>query len=219
MKKFLLLFLLCGLVPQAWSAPRVTLEEILTNSMPKGRYLLKDETIEISAFPKNLAEFVALRDQISDNPKGGVVMMIAAMKIYAEDENLGIQLFTIALDRSQLIRSVSKPNYKKFIPSTQATYFIRQIATHPYLFGIYIQGTKTKNAYALPSKPPYVFRFAQATVSGNDKITLYVATTSGNRPRPVTLKRNNRGVWKAVGISSLFVGPMKVPPRQVDDDL
>ncbi len=217
--KRLILLLLIGMSGQMWGAPLVTLEELLTNGTRNGRYLLKDESFTLESIPQSLEEFVALRDEIADNPKGGVAMMIVAMKVYAEDEELGTKLFTIALDRSALIRSVSKPNYKNYIPSTQSMYFIRQIATHPYLAGIYIEGTKAKTAYVLPQKPPYILRFAQATVSDKDEITLYVVTTSGNRPRPVKLKKNNRGIWKAIGFSSLFVGAMKAPKYQVDDDL
>jgi hypothetical protein len=52
-------------------------------------------------------------------------------------------------------------------------------------------------------------------------VKLYAYTTSGNMARPISLKKNNRGIWKAYGFSSLFVGVSKTPPKKesVDDEL
>ncbi len=42
--------------------------------------------------------------------------------------------------------------------------------------------------------------------------------TGAATPRPVTLKRNDRGVWKAYEWSSLLVG-VRPPVLKIEDDL
>ena len=59
----------------------------------------------------------------------------------------------------------------------------------------------------------------QLTFRKDTDVSLYAFTTSGNFPRPLTLKKNNRGIWKVTNVSSLFVGVSKLPAKKVDDDI
>ncbi len=97
-------------------------------------------------------------------------------------------------------------------------YLVRQMDRAPYLGNIYMAGTVPENGYKLPA-PPWVLTFRQATVESEDTVKLYANTTSGNMARPISLKRNDKGIWKAKEYSSVFVGVSKQPRNAVSDDL
>jgi hypothetical protein len=210
----LLLLLSCPLLAQKG---RVPLADVLKKMRP-GYYLLSKETINIKALPSTVDRFIKMRDKLATSPKGGYAMFVVAMILYARDETLGTRCFITIMDRSYVKQGGRGIKYKGYTLNRNGTRFFRYLKTHPYLGHIYIQKTDVRNKYALP-KGNYTIRFNQATVRGKNRISLYAFTTSGNRPRPITLQKNNRGLWKAYGFSSVFTGPAKVPETIVDDDL
>jgi hypothetical protein len=173
------------------------------------------ETVAIDYIPENLDQFLTLRDEIATTPEGGAVIFIIAMILYNQDQEMGLQAFTIALDRDQL----SEGNvYKGFKPYSSWYYFFGQLEYFEYLGRVYIDGTDYSDAYALPDSP-YSFVFTSKQETGENTVKLFVQTTSGNMPRPLSLVVNNRGLWKVSEASSLFVGVSKTPPDNTDDDL
>ena len=52
----------------------------------------------------------------------------------------------------------------------------------------------------------------------DERAKLFVFSSGADSPRPVTVKKNNRGLWKATSYSSLDVG-VRPPIVIVDDDL
>jgi hypothetical protein len=62
-------------------------------------------------------------------------------------------------------------------------------------------------------------RFNQLNVDKTDEVRLYVACSGGNLPRPLGLRKNDKGIWKITSLSSLFVGPSKMPGTKVKDEL
>lgn len=173
------------------------------------------ETVSINSIPGNLDEFITLRDEIASTPQGGAVIFIIAMILYNEDKDTGLEAFTIALDRDQLQEGNV---YKGFKPLASWYYFFGQLEYFEYLGRVYIDGTDYQDAYALPGKP-YNFIFTSIQETGDNMVKLFVQTTSGNMPRPLSLVKNNRGTWKVWEASSLFVGVSKTPPDNIDDDL
>ena len=175
----------------------------------------KSGSINLPRIPGSVSDFLNLRKELGQTPQAGAALFIAAMNIYGQNKDLGMKCFTIMLDRSNL--SKSSPVYKGFAPSNSFMYFIKQLNPRLYLGGVYIEGTTHTSGYKLPAGP-YKINFVQFTEKGN-KAKLYIATTSGNRERPISLKKNNRGHWKVYGASSLFVGVSRLPPDNTDDDL
>jgi hypothetical protein len=49
-------------------------------------------------------------------------------------------------------------------------------------------------------------------------VKVFVKCTGADSPRPITLVKNDKGIWKAKEFSSLLVG-IKAPPSNVKDDL
>lgn len=186
-----------------------------------GRYLLDNAEISFPVLPSTPEDFTALRDSIAKDPRGGYAAFICAMLIYGQNKDLGLKCMTLTLDQSLLTKGGSSPVYKGYSPNNDAMYLIRQIDKYPWLGAIYVDGTSVEKDYVLPAKGPYVIRFNQLTLDRDDEVRLYAFTASGNLPRPITLKKNDKGIWKALNISSVVVGPSKLPKKAAvaKDDL
>ncbi len=222
---------ICVLAAAGFSRKRVSLDSLMSNLESKccAYYLLDGKAeIKLDKIPASIDEFVEMRDKIAKNPMGGAAMLIIAMMTVAKNTELGMQFYTLCLDQSLLTRSSKPGNVKGWYPKSgyAALYHIGNLLQKtPWIAGIYVMGTSYENAYKLPEKP-YTLRFNQLwidkadKVSGTYKVRIYIFSTGGNLPRPIALKRNNKGIWKATAIGSVHIGPSKYPPKkQPDDDL
>jgi len=145
-------------------------------------------------------------------------MFVIAMLTYAKNKDLGIKFFTLIMDMDVLARNPGNPlNVQGYVPNGNTMSLVRQLDTRPYLPGIYIVGTTVENSYAVSL--PATIEFRQATVRGEDTVSLYALTTSGNMARPITLRKNSNGLWKATEFSSMFVGASRIPRTQRVDNL
>ncbi len=172
--------------------------------------------VTVPAIPGSMEELVALRDKIATTPEGGAVTFLVAMIMYGEDKELGAQAFTLTLDRDGLSNGTV---YKGFQPKRTWYEYFYQIDKFPYLGKIYVKGTKDTEAYALSAGPP-AFTVTEVRQDRNGMMKVFVATTSGNMPRPILMAKNDKGLWKVKEASSMFVGPIKLAPeKKVVDDL
>jgi len=184
----------------------------------RGRYRLFNSFIELAEIPTTLDNFITLRNKIATTPEGGYAIFIIAMITQDSNPTLAKKFFTIALDRKCLSRS-SSGWYKNFKPNSSTMYHMNRIKRIKCLGKAFIVGTDYKKGYKLPTAPHKII-FKQITVINNKKVKLYAMMTSGNMPRPLAMKKNNRGIWKAYGFSSLFVGLSRTPlAEEIDDDL
>jgi hypothetical protein len=172
-------------------------------------------SVTVDKIPATADELVALRDRIAKTPEGGAVVFILAMQMYAEKSDIGLQAFTIALDMDEL---ASGDVYKGYAPKRLWDEKWQQIAKYPFLGRIYAKGTKAEDSYALPFGP-VAFSVTEVRSQYDGTAKVFVATTSGNMPRPLYLKKNDKGLWKVIDASSVFVGPSILPPEKKSDDL
>jgi hypothetical protein len=146
-------------------------------------------------------------------------MMVVALLAYGGNEELGRQCLTVAVDRGRL--QEGDKGYKGWQLSVRDLERVRlQVRDKTYLPKSYINGATPENGYTLPA-PPYVVTCSDNPHSGDvDSGTykVFVACSGASSPRPVTVKRNNKGFWKASEWSSLLVG-VKPPVQAIDDDL
>lgn len=173
-------------------------------------------TIGISNIPTTIENFISIRDDLSATPQGGAAIFIVAMLMYVQNEELGMQAFTIALDRNNLVEDNS--GYKGFKPDKSFIYMVQNyLKPRPYLANSYILNTSHLNGYSLPSKP-YKIKLSTNPYSNisEDEIKLFIECSGADSPRPIIMKKNDKGIWKTSNYSSLFVG-IKTPP--VSDDL
>jgi uncharacterized protein DUF6935 len=173
--------------------------------------------IQIDHIPENVEEFVQLRNEIAHTPEGGAAMLVLALLAYVSNAEIGNQYLTIAVDRSGL--QDSPTGYKGWQVRTSRMQLVAsQLAKQTYIPRSYIQGAKPENWYALPASPA-VLTFSHNRYSGDrdgDEFKVFISCSGAATPRPVTLRRNEKGIWKAAEWSSLIVG-IQTPPREPDD--
>jgi len=166
-------------------------------------------TVSIAALPQSTQAFVALRNRVAREPHGAAVMMALALLIYgaSDDRFVGCDCLTIAVDRQRL--EESREGYRGWcLAELDMRLIASQLAAQPFLPKSYIQGATPENNYQLPS-PPFAFECPLDPYSGDTGMGTYktfINSSGASGPRPVTVKRNGRGLWKAVEWSSLIVG-------------
>ena len=175
--------------------------------------------IEVSRLPQDVEDFVALRDQVATTPQGGAAMLVIALLLYAKNEDLGRQCLTVAADRDRLQEGPG--GYRNWeLRARDMRLIDMQIKAMPHLPRSYIQGATPENGYRLPD-PPYRFRFDPNPYGGDPAAGLFKAfleCSGASNPRPVMLRRNDKGLWKGCEWSSLIVG-IREPVEPVVDDL
>ncbi len=169
--------------------------------------------------PTSIEEFVAMRDRESTTPEGGAMMVVVALLMYSQDAKLGMQAYTVALDQMNLVEGGSNAVYMGFSPTQGERYNLENYyGKHKdHLGNSYILGTSVNNNYRLPAAP-YKMEFTRNKYSEqtNGDIKVFIKCSGADSARPVTLRKNNRGIWKVTTCNSLFVGVRK---QAVDDRL
>ncbi len=175
------------------------------------------QSVTVQSMPGSVDEFIALRDELAGTPEGGAAVFLVAMMAYVEDTDLGEQFLTIALDRNNLSKGQA---YKGYAPASSIQYHLKRIQGMRYLPRSYVVGSSPDNGYTAAA--PYRFDFSRNRFSKEkeDRIKVFVACSGADTPRPITMQKNNRGVWKAYNASSVFVGIRKpAGSGTVDDEL
>lgn len=173
------------------------------------------ETVKIKKIPSNVEEFIEMRNQIATSPEGGAAMFLLALKMYPNYPDLAKQCFVTMVDRNSLREGNVYKGYQ--LLNGDMDLIKRQIANNLLIPNSYIKGSKPENNYAV--KLPYIYEFSSTKYSGDKsagQFKVFVACSGASSPRPMSLKRNNRGIWKLTNWSSVLVGIAKPP---IDDDL
>jgi hypothetical protein len=178
--------------------------------------------IAIGTIPETLDAFVALRDRITGTPEGGAAVTVVAMLLYARDpdDELGRQALTLALDRSRIKPSDTAMLGWRLRPIDVQRLEMR-VAGRPWMLQSYVKGTSPEEGYRLPA-PPLVMTVFPDRLTGNVESELrkvFIVSSGADSPRPVTLKQNTSGIWKAWEWSSLTVGVRPPVEAEVDDTL
>lgn len=176
--------------------------------------------VTFNSIPSTIEEFVTLRDQIATTPTGGAAMFVMAMINYEKDKNLGLKCFTAILVNDSTWLKDDPAGYGGKSPNQNAMYLFYQLDKFPYLGSTYVVGTVAQNGYALPAAP-YKCSFSTNAYStrSDTEIKVFVYCTGGVSARPMTMLRNDRGIWKVKEFSSLVIGVANLPPVQDNDDI
>jgi uncharacterized protein DUF6935 len=163
-------------------------------------------------------EFIAFRDEAATTPEGGAATFVLAMLLWDRDPALGHDAMVIAVDASELRQDPD--GYRGFTLGNRAADFTaRYLEPRPYLARSYLLGTTPEQAYRAPEVWAAQFSRNASSLISEDRVKVFVASSGADSPRPITLQRNNRGVWKAYEYSSLFVGIRPPTEEQPDDPL
>ncbi len=171
--------------------------------------------VDLPAGVATTEDFLLFRDAAAQSPEGGAAVFVLAMLLFEQDATLGRNAMVIALDANELRQDPA--GYQGYAPGNRADDFVsRYLVPRPYLARSYLLGTSPENGYNPPeSRAVRLSRNSTSTIAG-DQVKVFVSCTGADTPRPITMRRNNRGVWKAYEYSSLFVGVR--PPAAVADD-
>jgi hypothetical protein len=176
--------------------------------------------IVIDELPSDAAGFERLRNRLASSPEGGVAAFVVALNLYAMDRDLGLACVTMTLHHAPefVVESAAGP-WKGFEPSEKTRYLLSFIDEFPGTARSFIVGTSPEGAYALPPLPwtIRVSRNAYSVKEGGE-VMVFVQTSGAGKPRPAYARRNDRGLWKVSGLSSLVMG-VKKPSAPDGDDL
>jgi uncharacterized protein DUF6935 len=169
--------------------------------------------------PQSADQFIELRDQLATTPEGGAACFVATLLAFSQSKEVGMQCLTIAIDQQNVgTGSV----YKGHAPNSSVMYHVNRISgynTWPYLGYAYIKGATAANNYR--AEPPLVVDMYRQKNSGSDssgQVKVFV-NVDGFRARPITLKRNDKGIWKASEFSSLLLNVNPPASTKPTDDL
>lgn len=177
------------------------------------------EEVEIPGIPANPEEFTQLRDRLAVSPEGGAATTIAALLAFSKSRELGLQCLTLVLDPSNRISGSVIGGYA---PGGSIMYHVDRISGYnmwPYLGFAYLKGAKASNDYQV-SAPYTVVTVRQKNSGTNDSGSVkLLVECDGFRPRPIRLKRNDKGLWKALEFSSLMLNVQPPASAAPKDDL
>jgi len=177
---------------------------------------MEAQNVEIKEMPQTIESFVALRDKIADTPEGGAAIFLVALKIYVDNQELGEQCLVISVDMNGLRSGDTYKGYS-LLNSDMSLIKSQILDKNKKVPDSYIKGSSPENNYTV--KLPYVYEFSSNPYSGDAKsgtYKIFVKCSGADSARPITLKQNNHGIWKASNFSSVLVGIKKTP---VSDDL
>lgn len=172
------------------------------------------QTTTIKQLPKSVDEFIKFRNEIATTPEGGITVFMTALKVYQTNKELGGKFLVLSVDKKSLREGNTYKGYSLFKQDIQL--INNQLAKYPYVLNSYFEGTSPKNAYK--AKLPYKMKFSSNTYCGDPKTgkyKLFVACSGADSPRPVHIKKNDKGIWKVSNWNSLLVGVKPIP--ETDD--
>lgn len=175
--------------------------------------------VKIPSEPNSIDEFTKMRDEMAKTPEGGAAMFIMAMRKYQANPKENIGYLIVSIDRSRLDESNGEDSYKGFTIASSDKWTVKtQLTKNNYLANSYFKGTSNQNGYT--AKAPFIVECKKNQYSEIDAntIKIFVKCSGADTPRPITLVKNDKGIWKAKEFSSLLVG-VKAPPSNIKDDL
>ena len=172
--------------------------------------------VNLKSIPQNIEAFTQTRNEIANSPEGGAATFVLAMILFEKDRKMGTDALTMVLDRSNLVESMN--GYKGFSPGQSIKYHIGRFDSKSYWGRSYILGTSPENAYALPEQLNVETLRNATSEQSNGDVKIFIKCTGADSHRPITLRANDKGIWKAVECSSMFLD-MRAPQQIISDDL
>lgn len=178
----------------------------------------QEKEIQVSKIPASATEFINMRNEMANSPEGGAAMFVLAIMAFSKNYDLGMQFLTIALDKSNVGTGSA---YKGYAPGSSIMYHVKRLDRQKvwsYTGFAYVKGATPENNYQTDA--PYTVVTSRNRYSGDEssgRVKVFV-NVAGFRPRPVTMQRNKKGIWKARECSSFFVNvPAPHSTQEVDD--
>jgi hypothetical protein len=163
--------------------------------------------VRVDGIPGSIEQFVKMRDAIAQDPQGGAAAVVVALLLLADNEQLGLQCLAAAVDASRL--EEGDDGYDGLqLRSSELRLAVSQISGNGRIARSYFKGTAPQSGYELHPLP-YELEFSANKYSGDAESGTYkvfVACSGAASPRPVTVRKDESGIWRALEWSSLLVG-------------
>ena len=163
----------------------------------------------ISALPRTLEEFKALQARAATEPQGAVVVLLAAMDIYKNDEALGKQCLELSMYK--LYPSILGLMKRKLRDPESNGY------SQHFIHMAYFRGATPENHYT-PSKPYTVEvtvnsgrPYQKLTSANANVIYLRIATKGADTPRPIEVIKPSKSQYFVVNNASSIISQVKLP--------
>ncbi len=177
-----------------------------------------EHTVTLPAIPSDLDAFLTLREAHARTPHGGAAMFALALIVYARDRDVG-SLCVLVSTRSDLLDTDPNGYRGKRLRRARALDLAQRVGATPHIARSYAQGTTPEDGYQLAQGPLTIrVREQPGSVGADGRAKMYVWSTGAPSPRPISLERNDKGIWKAFEWSSLEVG-VQAPPAGPGDEL
>jgi hypothetical protein len=179
--------------------------------------MMLEHTITLERVPSTLDDFLALRDVHARTPRGAAAMFALALVLYSQDRALG-SLCVLVSTRNDLLDDDAQGYKGKRLRRARALDLESRVGSKPHIARSYVQGTAHSAGYVLPP-PPWTIRVREQknSVESETRAKMFVWSTGADSPRPISLERNDKGLWKAYEWSSLEVDVR--PPARASDEL
>ncbi|MBL9019865.1 MAG: hypothetical protein JNL83_37115 [Myxococcales bacterium] len=176
-----------------------------------------EHVVEIGPLPATIDEYLVMRDRVARTPEGGAAAFAIALVCYARDPAHGLPYVTVAIAMDLL--DDDPTGYKGRRPRRAIVQNLTDRLNGPkaHIPRSYVQGTRWEDGYALPAGALTVRVKQQANSVQGERAKVFVFSSGADTPRPVSLARNDKGLWKATEWSSLEVGVRAPGPRPTDD--
>ena len=165
-------------------------------------------TIELKKIPGNLDEFKELYATLPDSPVAAAAAMILALLLYSENSEEGAKALSLAAHPDHLVATGETERLNQH----SLNLLKMQIKGKSYHMQSYFKNTSTANNYALPPAP-CLLEFStnpHSTSAGEGYLKLFIQSSGADSPRPLSVKIDGTGKWKAVEWSSLLSGIKKI---------
>lgn len=159
--------------------------------------------VQIGSVPATPEAFADLQKDLCRTPEGAAAAMVTVMLACNQNEKLGMTFATMLLHPDRL-RTGNL--YEGREPGQHYRDMLRIAAAKPFIARSYLVGAMPTNDDQ--PEPPLRIRWqphAQPTPSPG-RYRLLLPSSGADYPRPVTLRRDDAGLWKVEESSSLFVG-------------
>jgi hypothetical protein len=174
--------------------------------------------IVVESIPSSEEEFERWQASIANTPEGAAASFIVALNIYTADKDLGLPCVAMTLHNDPLYLEKSDHGiWKGFDLTRKALLQLSNVDAYTGTARSFIEDTDILNDYSLPPLPwsILVLRNRLSEFDGGD-IKVFVVSSGADRPRPVFVRRDDRGIWKVNGFSSLVM-TVKKPPLESND--
>lgn len=160
--------------------------------------------VTIDPLPQSAEAFAVLQERVARTPEGGAAVMVVALLLYAEDKVLGERCLGEAVDGGRLQPVAAG----RRLGRRDLQLIASQVGGRPYVLRSYLAGACPENGYRMP-EPPLQIEWSANPYSGDvdsGSYKVFVASSGADSPRPVTVRRDPEGLWKAYEWSSLLLG-------------